>query len=283
MTEKLIALVDGSSYARSVCGHAAWIARRSGLAVEVLHVLGRREAGAGSDLSGSIALGARSALLEQLSELDEQRSRLAIQRGRAILEDAREILQERGVSATEQLRHGDLVEAVSEREVGAEMVVVGKRGEGADFAKGHLGSNLERVMRATRKSLFVASRAFREIEKVLVAYDGSASAMRAIDYVARSPLYTGLHIKVVTAGTELPETTRALSDVKATLQAAGLEVETETRAGQPEEALARLVEDEGFDHLVMGASGHSRLRSLFVGSTSLEMARTCRVPIMLVK
>ncbi|NDU99606.1 universal stress protein [Pseudoroseicyclus tamaricis] len=283
MRNKLIALVDGSAYSRSVCDHAAWIARRSDLSVELLHVLGRREGGSAGDLSGAISLGARSALLEQLSDLDEQRAKLAVQRGRAILEDARAIVEEDGVSAIEQLRHGDLIEALSQKEGEAELIVVGKRGEGSDFAQGHLGSNLERVMRASRKPLFVASRAFREIGKVLLAYDGSPGAMRAVDYVARNPLYAGLHIKIVTAGTESAQVKKGLADAKAMLDGAGLNAETAICPGQPEEALARLVEGDGIDHLVMGASGHSRLRTLFVGSTSLEMIRTCKVPILLAR
>jgi hypothetical protein len=44
MTQKIIALVDGSIYSASVCDHAAWVAARTGAAVELLHVLGRREA-----------------------------------------------------------------------------------------------------------------------------------------------------------------------------------------------------------------------------------------------
>ena len=94
---KLVALVDGSIYSRSVCDHAAWIAQRTGAAVELLHVIGRGEAGSTpTDLSGSIALGARTALLEELSALDEQRAKLAQKRGRAILEDARDILEAAG-------------------------------------------------------------------------------------------------------------------------------------------------------------------------------------------
>ncbi|TIL61876.1 MAG: universal stress protein, partial [Mesorhizobium sp.] len=39
---KLIALVDGSIYSKSVCDHAGWIAKRKGSSIEILHVLGRR-------------------------------------------------------------------------------------------------------------------------------------------------------------------------------------------------------------------------------------------------
>ncbi len=283
MTSKIIALVDGSAYSGSVCEHAVWVARRSGATVDVMHVLGRREGNSGADLSGAIALGARSALLEELSGLDEQRAKLAVHRGRAILEDAKDLLDEAGVEASEQLRHGDLVEAVTEREKSAEMILIGKRGEGADFAKGHLGSNLERVVRTTSRPLFVASRAFRPIERVLIAFDGSASAMRAVDYVSRSPLYEGLAIRIVTVSREGDAAPTELADAQAKLAAAGLDVDTQVLSGQPEEALGRHVDEGPFDHLVMGASGHSRLRALFVGSTSLEMMRSCKVPILLVR
>ena len=283
MTNKIIALVDGSAYSKSVCDHAAWIAGHGGYAVELMHVLGRREGGPGSDLSGAISLGARSALLEEMSNLDEQRAKLSIVRGRALLEDAKALLDSAEVNAIEHLRHGDLIEAISEKEGEAEMILIGKRGEAADFAKGHLGSNLERVVRAVSKPLFIASRAFRPIGKVLIAYDGSASAMRAVDYVARSPLYVGLKIKIVTIGSATDAAKKRLEDAKAMLSAAGLKVETGILPGQPEEALGKLIDDADFDHLVMGASGHSRLRSLFVGSTSMEMIRTCKVPILLVR
>jgi hypothetical protein len=117
--------------------------------VELIHILGRRDAPETRDLSGSIRLGARSKLLEDLAELDAQRAKLVSHRGRAILEDARAIVDKAGVTdITTRLRRGDVVETISEVEGEARVIVIGKRGEAADFAKGHLGSNLERIVRA---------------------------------------------------------------------------------------------------------------------------------------
>jgi nucleotide-binding universal stress UspA family protein len=173
MTDKIIALVDGSIYSESVCAHAAWIATRTGAPVELIHILGRRDAPETTDLSGSIRLGARSKLLEDLAELDAQRAKLVGHRGRAILDDARAIVEEAGATdVTTRLRRGDVVETISEVEGEARVMVIGKRGEAADFAKGHLGSNLERIVRTAKRPVFVASRAFKPIESVLVAYDG---------------------------------------------------------------------------------------------------------------
>ncbi|MFN0264953.1 universal stress protein [Tepidamorphus sp. 3E244] len=282
--DKIIALVDGSLYSASVCDHAAWVASRTGAPVELLHVLGRREAPEKQDLSGAIKLGARSALLEELAELDAQRAKLISHRGRAILEDAQALVEKAGVEDVSiRLRHGDIVEAVAEVEADARVIMIGKRGEAADFAKGHLGSNLERIVRASHKPVFVASRAFKPISKVLVAYDGGVSAMKAVDHIARSPLFAGLQMHIVTVGNETAEVKKGLEDARAVLKGAGLDAETEVLPGQPDKALGKLVEESGFDMLVMGAYGHSRIRSLIIGSTTTEMIRSCKVPVVLVR
>ena len=284
MTDKIIALVDGSIYSASVCEHAAWLAGRLGAPVELLHVLGRRESAENADLSGSIRLGARTALLEELAALDEQRAKLVAHRGRAILEDARGILERAGVSEiTTRLRHGDIVETVAEVEDEAAMILIGKRGEAADFAKGHLGSNLERIVRASHKPVVVAARAFAPIEKVLVAYDGGISAMKAVDQIARSPVFAGLSVHVVTVGTATPEVKKGLENARALLEAAGIKAETGVVSGQPDVALGKLVEEADFDMLVMGAYGHSRIRSLIIGSTTTAMIRSCKVPVVLMR
>jgi nucleotide-binding universal stress UspA family protein len=284
MQDKIIALVDGSIYSESVCHHAAWIAQHTAAPVELIHVLGRREAPEKADLSGAIRLGARTRLMEELAELDAQRAKLVSHRGRAILEDARAIVDRDGVTEiTTRLRHGDIVEAIGEVEGAARVVVVGKRGEAADFAKGHLGSNLERIVRAAHRPVFVAARAFKPIASVLVAYDGGASAMKAVDHIARSPLFADLAITVVTVGKETAELRKGLADAEALLKAAGIEAETRVVPGQPETELGKIVEEDGFGMVVMGAYGHSRIRSLVIGSTTTEMVRSCKVPVMLMR
>lgn len=283
MTDKIIALVDGSIYSESVCAHAAWLASRAGAPVELLHILGRRDAPESKDLSGSIRLGARSKLLEELAELDAQRAKLVGHRGRAILDDARAIVEAAGVSdVTTRLRHGDVVETIAEVEPEARVMVIGKRGEAADFAKGHLGSNLERIVRTATRPVFVASRAFSPISRVLVAYDGSRLAMKAVDQIARSPVFADLAVTVVTVGSETDAARKGLDDARALLRAAGLEADTRLETGRPDEVLGRMAEDEGFGMLVMGAYGHSRIRSFVIGSTTTEMVRSCRIPVLMV-
>lgn len=282
MTNRILALVDGSDYSESVCHHAAWIADRLEAEVDVMHVLGRREGAASRDLSGTIGLGARTALLDDLARLDEQRARLAQARGRAVLEDAERILQaghDRAVAV--HLRRGDLLQAVAQLEADLRAIVIGKRGEGADFAKGHLGSNVERIVRASTVPVLVASRAFRPVAKVLVAYDGSPSARRAIERMARSPVFAGLGVTVLRVGRSGETSASEFEEAAASLRAAGLDAVPRAETGEPEEVLRNLIKDEGFDLLVMGAYGHSRIRSLIIGSTTTALVRATQIPVLL--
>ncbi len=280
---RIIALIDGSQYAQSVCGYAAWISNRIGARVDLLHILGRREGvGASASLSGSIGLGARSALLAELSEMDAKRAKLAQQRGRAVLEDGEAALKDAGVTdISARLRFGDLLETVEQFEAEARVIVIGKRGEGADFAKGHLGSNLERIVRASHKPVFVASRAYQPVETVLIAYDGAPSSQKVVEMVAASPLFEGLALRLMTAGANDAETRQSLETAQAKLREAGREASIEIVEGQPEKAITEIVESGGADLLVMGAYGHSRIRNLIIGSTTTEMVRACRIPVLL--
>ena len=282
MTAPIITLVDGSIYAASVCEHAAWVSARTGAPVELLHVLGRREGGAPQDLSGAIRLGARTRLLEELSELDAQRARLSTQQGRAILEDAADLVRKAGATEVRtRLLHGDLIETVAELEGDARAIVIGKRGAAADFAKGHLGSNLERIARVSRKPVLVASRAFQPIDRALIAFDGGESAMKAVHHVASSPLYDDLELALITVG-EPGSAARARSEAAiAVLNGAGRKTNSLFEPGEPETVLPRIIADQGYGLLVMGAYGHSRIRSMMIGSTTTEMVRSCKVPVAL--
>jgi nucleotide-binding universal stress UspA family protein len=246
---KIIALVDGSAYAHSVCALAGWASARLDAAVEALHVVGRREAVA-EDLSGAIRLGARTALMAELAALDTARAKLVGQQGRAILDDAARVLAGAGAGAadvTTRLRTGDLLEEMG---TDFDLIVVGKRGAAADFAKGHLGSNVERIVRGAKVPVLVATRAFKPIARVLVAFDGGPSAVRSISHIAQSQLYHGLEVVLVSVG-DVPAA--GVEAALARLHEAGLTASAEHRPGVADAVLVQMAAE--FDVLVMGTAG----------------------------
>lgn len=281
---KLIVLVDGSPYGESVCDHAAWVASRTGADIELLHVLGRRDMqDAPVNLSGALGLGAKRALLDKLAAHDEERAKLAMARGRAILEAAQARLADDNVKrVSSRLRHGDLVEALQEVEEGADLIIVGKRGEAADIAKEHLGSNLERIVRAAHKPVMVASRAFRPVQRALIAFDGGPSAKKAVAHIAAGKLFPGIPLHLLTVGPDDAAHRGTLDAAAGQLRAGGhSDVTAAILPGEPETVIADYVDAHAISLLVMGAYGHSRIRSLIIGSTTTVMARKCRIPLML--
>jgi len=279
----LIALIDGSGYSQSVCDLTRWVAERTDASIDLMHVLGRRSVGSEpADLSGNLKLGARTALLKELADLDEQKNKLELKRGRLLLEEAKTGLEDAGLANVgTKLRHGDLIESIAEFENDADLIVVGKRGEAADFAKMHLGSNLERVVRAAKKPVLVASRAFEPINKFLIAFDGGESVMKAVRHIASGKLFTGLPCVLLSVGKPTDTMQEKLDEAAAILRKAGYSVDAGFASGDPEDVIKDKIETDKIDLLVMGAYGHSRIRNLIIGSTTTEMVRSCQVPVMM--
>ncbi len=281
---KLVALIDGSAYSHSVCDYAAWASLCLNAELETLHVLdGRNSSTGSSNLSGNIGLGARTALMSELAEIDAQRSKLAQLMGRAILDDASERIMNAGLEGVEtRLRHGDLVETVLNMEKDTGLLVIGKRGEAADFAKMHLGSNLERIVRAFKKPILIASRNFKIPKAIMIAYDGGPTADRAIEFVCNNPLFTGLDCHLLSAtSSDNQELTNKVKLASEKLEVLGGKVSTEIVKGQPTTVISEAVIDRNIDLLIMGAYGHSRIRNLIIGSTTTEVIRKCLIPIVL--
>jgi nucleotide-binding universal stress UspA family protein len=281
--KKILTCTDGSIYAQSTYDHTAWAANRTDAAVHILHMLeAHRERAETSDLSGNIGFDSGETLLKELVAFEESKNRLARENGTLILAEAERYLTEAGLTriTIEQL-HGELVEEVVKQEAEADLVVIGKRGESADFAKLHLGSNLERVVRASIRPVLVASRQFVPIEKFLFAYDGSPSAEKALKCLLYEPLLKEAECHILRSGKIDADAEWLLNEAAAKLAGCGYQVKIHSIAGSVEGVISDTIQKENIQMLVMGAYGHSRIRQLIIGSTTTTMVRTCQVSVLM--
>ncbi|WP_106478856.1 universal stress protein [Phytohalomonas tamaricis] len=279
-TAHVMACIDGSVFAPTVCDYAAWASLRLDVPLTFVHVLDKERA-TQSDLSGNIGLGSREHLLEELATLDEKRAKIAQEQGRLMLDAAVDRARADGVADVHcRQRNGELVETLTELEGDIRLLVLGKRGESNDE---HLGSNLERVVRALHRNILITTGEFRTPEQAMIAFDNSATTRRGIETLAASPLLKGLECHLVTVGIDSEAAREGLPWAREVLGAAGLDVTTATRAGHVEEALDKYVKDNAIDLIVMGAYGHSRIRHLLVGSTTTAMMRKADVPVLLMR
>ncbi|MFN3932519.1 MAG: universal stress protein [Brevundimonas sp.] len=278
---KVLACIDASLYGASVCDHAAWAATQLKTEVQLLHVLDRAPDAVPTDMSGSIGLGASEHLLADLARLDEDRARLRLERGRAILEEAEKRVRAQGVAGVATLlRHGGLVDTVHEFEADARLVVLGKRGEHADFAKLHLGGSVEQVIRASHLPVLVASREFRPIRKLLIAFDGGPSSRKAVDFLLSDPAFTSYECHLVHAGKPKADDPH-LAWARTRLAEWGGAHQVVERPGEPEAVIETYAREQDIDLLVMGAWGHSPIRRFIIGSTTTAMIRIANLPVLL--
>ena len=279
----ILACTDGSIYASSVYNHTAWAAAKMSASVHVLHMLNpHHEDPVKADTSGSIGLGAKSALLAEIVELEAARAKVARKHGEVILEDAMTQLRAAGVEQiVADQKHGRLSDSIDNYERDADLVVIGKRGNHADFAAGHIGHNLERVVRSCQHPVLVASREFSKMERFILAFDGGSSSKKAVQYAANNPLLQGMKCHLLSIGKGSDKLKAALDEAQRTLSDAGFDVSAEIRDGEPDKVIGEAVAEDHIDLLVMGAYGHSHIRHLIVGSTTTAMIRTVQIPVLL--
>jgi len=284
MKNRILACIDGSSYSTAVCDAAAWSALRLEAPLTFLHVLHKEQAAPPVDLSGSIGLGARESLLEELAVLDEKRGKLAREQGQQLLGAARLRARTAGVTDPEGLlRLGGLVETLTGQEESTPLLVLGKRGEAAQVASEHLGSHLERVIRSLQRPILVTPSEFRPPQRVMLAFDASPTARKALDMVAASPLFRGLPCHLVMVGADTATASADLARARQILEMARFETVAVILPGEPEAALSRYQQEQGIDLMIMGAYGHSRIRHLLVGSTTTAMLRKSTIPLLLLR
>jgi nucleotide-binding universal stress UspA family protein len=281
---QVMACIDGSPSAAAVCDCAAWASLQMDAPLTLLHVLAQQQYPAAGNLSGIIGLGSREYLLEELAALDEKRSKLALEEGRLLLGSAKQRAITAGVAQPEiRQRHGDLVESLRDLEGDIRLLVIGKQGEdsGADIQM--IGSQLESVIRIMHRPILVTPASFSVPTSVMLAFDGSTTTRKGVEMLATSPLLKGIPIHLVMAGEDTSDSRALLESARGALTAAGFEVHIALRSGEVEPTLHADQAEHGIGLLVMGAYGRSRIRQFFVGSTTTNMIRTTKTPLLLLR
>jgi nucleotide-binding universal stress UspA family protein len=145
--------------------------------------------------------------------------------------------------------------------------------------------------------------------KVVLPFDGSPSAVRAVAYVvalaarfSKERVAVDL-INVQNATTGLPgafardaadvaeqlaksalkQGTKLLTKPLATLERAKLKVQSKVVLGEPADEIATHVRDSGADAVVMGTRGLGAVGGLVLGSIAAKVVHLVKVPVTLVK
>lgn len=281
--KNILVCIDGSNYGQVCTSYAVWLAKKTGVNISALYVseLWQYETPLIADFGGAIGTQPYMGLTAQLREVEAGKAKI-------IENYVREEFAKAGIPEKVEFFHrsGLLVDCIDEFENqrnDISAIMLGKRGEHANFAKGHLGSNMERVIRASKLPCFVVNRKFIEQKKIVLAYDGSPSATRALEYLATRKEFIDQEVHIVTvakSGSEA-DATRLLFEAEARLKGGPIAPIAQLLSGTPGEALEKYVQENDITCLIMGAYGHSRIRQFIIGSTTTEFVRRCLIPVIM--
>lgn len=284
--QQVLACIDGSILSDPVCDYAAWICQKVGVPLKLLHTINHHhETSVTSDYSGNIGLGSREHLLEEITSLEQQQSKSKIQQGKLLLQTAKARVQENGISdpiCTQ--RHGDLIEALIDLEDDIRILVLGVRGQVHENKSHQIGAKLEAVIRSLHRPILIVNGTFIPPKSLMIAYDGSEAADKAIDMVAARTLYKGLTCHLVCVNKNQETAEKLLEQATKRLQASdNVKVIITKLKGKADLELCAFQQQHNIDLTVMGAFSHTRLHDKLLGSFTHKMLINTNKPLLLLR
>jgi nucleotide-binding universal stress UspA family protein len=130
-------------------------------------------------------------------------------------------------------------------------------------------------------------------QRVLVPVDGSRYMSGVVAHAIAIAKKTGCSLTFLYVVNVEPATTSELEQKESSTRipeecrrkAAAEDVSASSRieVGSPAETIVEIAVRERFDLIIIGSRGHSRLKTLFVGSVADEVMEQASCPVLLVK
>lgn len=281
MIKSLLVCTDGSPHGEQSVRCGIHLARRLEARLSLLHVLDSRllEGPLMANISGWIGAEPFSDPLTRFRAIMQEK-------GDAVLAAAKAACLAEGVSEVEtRLVWGHPARMILREETPAELVVLGQDGEHDDATGEWTGSTVDRVIRHAVKPCLVVPAAFAPIDRIMVAYDGSPHASRALHEAIE--LAIGLMVPLfICTVVEGGDHARAMDHADMAMRlarahecaAAFLIVE-----GRADEILLAKARELQCGLLVAGSHGHSRIREMIIGSTANRLLHHTTIPLLLVR
>lgn len=284
----VVACIDGLHFSKAVCDYACWISRKINAPLKLLHNIEQQSGTDIGDLSGSIGLGSQEQLLQEIIEAEQKRSKLLMASGREILNSAKEHAIATGVDdVIIQQRHGAFAETLSELETHVAVLVMGICSENRVDETDKVSTHIETIVRSLDSPILVVNSEFEIPKNILLVYDGSEPAQKALQMVSQSPLFRGLPCHLIYVSNDASVDNNTLQQAADQLQKSGLKVViAEKRVGKTDKLTDDLCEYRIHHHIdmtVMGAFRYTRVRNLLLGSFTAKMLAKTQKPLLLLR
>ena len=276
MIKQILVGIDTSEHSRTAQAYAFHLARRLGATLIGLHVVDivSIEGSFFHDISGSLGL-------EPYLDFSSKMREVLSARGKAVLEDFKQAARREQVAVETVLDVGVVPNQLCERAKAVDLLIIGHRGINERFSTGLLGSTAESVARKSPRQMLVSPTRFREINRALLAYDGSDRASRAMRAAADFALTLDISLVVVTVARDLKLGERTLDQARSYLEPYSIRAEFKLVQGHAHDGIINSLKEFGADLLFIGAYGHSRIIEMVLGSNTEYVLRNAPCPVFM--
>lgn len=275
MFKNILVPQDGSKHSRAALAYGLWLAKKFDAKVIGLYVVDvvAMEGPFLHDLSGSLGF-------EPFLNFSTKMREILESKGQGILKEFAETCQREKVAYDSIQDFGIVTNAICERAKTADIIIMGRRGINIRFEYGLLGSTTEGVIRKSPKPVIIVPDEYRELKKPLLAYDGSFTASRAMHSAAEFVKALKLPLSVLTVSKDKNGET-LLNEAKEYLKPYNILPQFISIKGDALQEIVRYYKENNHDLLFMGATSHSRIVEMVLGSTTEYVMRSVNGPIFL--
>ena len=283
MIKKIFIPTDGSANSLKALEYGIYIARKLDASLIGLYVLDVNliQGPMLTDISGSVGMPPYDGFFDAIeTSLNEKAD--------CILKDFQERCQKSGVNVEVKKTIGRISPIIIEEAQNADLILMAKKGEHFHLKEGGLlGSVAEAVVRDSGKPVLVTPENFVEIESMALAYDGSDSALKALELsleLSKKAVWP-ITVVIITSDAKKADTLSAqIEEMNEKDSSAPLaDCETIILSGKDQDEIIKFIKEGSVELMVMGAYGHNRLRELFLGSTTSHIIRKSPIPVLLTR
>jgi len=200
---------------------------------------------------------------------------------RAALDELEGKCNSAGIPCTRTIKEGVVSKEIFESAKRCDMIAMGMSGEHAFWRDAFLGSNLESVVRQTHKPVLVTPEKYKKITKILIAFDASSYSTKALTAGAEIAKQMKLPLTVVTVSDDEKAGEDILSQADENLKDSKITYDKVLKDGETVSAILDSCNEGSYDLLVMGAYGHSKIRELILGNTTVQIMRKVNCAVLL--
>jgi nucleotide-binding universal stress UspA family protein len=270
---KILLGLDGSDYAQAAIEYACQLALSHNATITGVAIID--QPGIQSS-SGPMPIGGAHYEVQ----LEEQQLKETEEKAKAILDDFARICEARQVNAVLHADTGRPFSEIIEESKFHDFIVMGKR-TFFEYDSNETYGTLEQVLKNGLTPVLAVPDSVLKIEKVLVAYDNSIPASKAVHMFLLLGIWKACDITLLTANNDAAAAQELLGNLGCFFESYGIKPNLVTQSGDPEAAVKSHIAENDIDMLVMGAYGRKSVRKFFVGSVTQHLIQETKIPLFL--